>query len=953
MLRLNVLQTVLALFICLLISNSFGQTNPNHSVFITGKIVDKKKGDAVVGAIVTAVGTGYGTVSDITGKYRLELVPGTYTIECRLITYATVQFANVTLGKQDLEINIVLEEDAQEGKTLVIQDVRKTNNESAVLMEMKEAKSVVSGMSSAQIAKSQDRDASQVARRIPGVTIVDNRFVMVRGLSSRYNSTMINGIIAPSLESDIRAFSFDIIPSMALDRFLIYKSPSPDLPGEFAGGAINVVTKNIPDDQLSIDVNYAQGFRQNATGQPFYTNVNDRSELWANGAASRALPNDFAENVRNVGSIDERSALGRQLGNSWALQNKNAAPDQRSSFTIGKRWKIQDLLIGNYTAVNYSRTHVLQKSARLDYNQYDNVLHKSDTVFKYNDNIYQETTQLGLLNNWGFRWKTGQADIKNFVNQNGQQSNILRNGINIEEGNYRKEYSMRYTQRFVLSSQLSFQQQLFNRMATLSGAFGFGTTQRQDPDWKRLRYTKPLDGSDPNYAAYIPFSAQPFYMGRLFMDLNEYVRTYTANYEHKIFQTNHDKENEQWMSVKTGFYFENKNRTFTSRNLGYAIANFGSFDQSIIYQPFDQILSDQNINSTTGLTLDEDTRGADRYTATNKLMATYIMANIPYKKWNITGGVRRENNKQALYSADITGTPLTAHLDSIIYLPSINVAYNYTKKSLVRFAYGKTVNRPEFREMAPFSFYDFENNFIIAGNPNVKFSTITNIDLRWEHYPNTSEVISAALFYKEFKNPIEQYFVPGLSGSGGTRSFMPGNALSATSYGAEVDVRKSLSAITKNNFLQHIVVVANASYIVSNINLSQASIETGLNPNRAMVGQSPYIINAGIYYDNDSTGWQFSALYNVIGPRIAIVGIPGVPEAYEMPRNVIDLSVTKTFKNGFGMRAGIQDLLNAESYLLQDANGDGKLNVKNDQVIQHFNRGTYITMGIQYKFRKK
>jgi outer membrane receptor protein involved in Fe transport len=168
-----------------------------------------------------------------------------------------------------------------------------------------------------------------------------------------------------------------------------------------------------------------------------------------------------------------------------------------------------------------------------------------------------------------------------------------------------------------------------------------------------------------------------------------------------------------------------------------------------------------------------------------------------------------------------------------------------------------------------------------------------------------------------------------------------------------VDVRKSLSSITQNNFLQHIVVVANASYIVSNINLSQASIETGLNPNRPMVGQSPYIINAGIYYDNDSTGWQFSALYNVIGPRIAIVGIPGVPEAYEMPRNVIDLSVTKTFKNGFGMRAGIQDLLNAESYLLQDANQDGKLNVKNDQIIQHFNRGTYVTMGIQYKFRKK
>jgi TonB-dependent receptor len=287
-----------------------------------------------------------------------------------------------------------------------------------------------------------------------------------------------------------------------------------------------------------------------------------------------------------------------------------------------------------------------------------------------------------------------------------------------------------------------------------------------------------------------------------------------------------------------------------------------------------------------------------------------------------------------------------------VYLPSLNVSYNLSKKTLLRFAYGKTINRPDFREMAPFSFYDFDNNFIISGNPNIQFSTIKNIDLRWEHYPSTNEVVSAALFYKQFENPIEQYFVPGV-GSGGTRSFMPDNALAATSYGAEIDVRKSMGEWINKPFAKNLVVVANGSYIVSNIELSAANIETGLNPNRPMVGQSPYIVNAGLYYDNDSTGWQVSALYNVIGPRIAIVGIPGVPEAYEMPRNVIDLTVAKNFDDGLGIRFGIQDLLNATSYMIQDANADGKLNIDDDQVIQRFNRGTYFTIGIQYKFRKK
>ena len=145
-------------------------------------------------------------------------------------------------------------------------------------------------------------------------------------------------------------------------------------------------------------------------------------------------------------------------------------------------------------------------------------------------------------------------------------------------------------------------------------------------------------------------------------------------------------------------------------------------------------------------------------------------------------------------------------------LPSLNIAYNYNKKTLIRLAYGKTVNRPEFRELSPFSFYDFENNFIISGNPNLTFATVQNLDLRWERYPKANEVISAALFYKQFTNPIEQYFVPCV-GSGGTRSFMPGNALSATSYGAELDFRKSLSNISKNNIVKNITVVANPLYL--------------------------------------------------------------------------------------------------------------------------------------------
>jgi hypothetical protein len=938
-------------FLTFIISVVSAQTS---NCLVVGKIIEKSTGNTIIGAVVTVPGTGYGAVSDVMGEYRIQLPEGNYTLDCRMVSYAPVQIKDVqTKGKKQIQLDFILEEDVQQGNTLEIFEFKQTNTEAAVLMEMKDAKGVVSGMSSTQIAKGQDRDASQVARRIPGVTIVDNRFVMVRGLSSRYNATMINGILAPSLESDARAFSFDIIPSIAIDRFLIYKSPSADLPGEFAGGAINVITKNFPDDRTSIDFSYTQGFRIGTTAKPFVTHGDYRSDLLALGNQARALPNDFPSNLRLVTNPDEQLRWTRSLPNNWNLENNIAPLDQRFNFTIGKKWSLKKFVVGNYTSVNYSRTQMLQKTERSDFNEFDKVNQLSDTVFHYDDDIYNQNTQLGILHNWGLRWKSGSAEFKNLVNQNGQQVNTLRKGINIEEGTYRKEYSMRYTQRLVYTAQAGITQNLFQNKGTANATFGFGTTQRKDPDWKRIRYTLPTDGSESNYAAYIPFSAQPFYLGRLFMDLSEYIQTAQASYEHKIWKTSLESDkDEKWISLKTGTYIEIKNRTFSSRNLGYRMANVMNFDYSIAYDNMDQILNTDNLNNTDGLILDEDTRGADTYDAHNRLLAYYLMANVPYQKWNLSAGIRREDNRQWLNSADITGTSITSELDSALWLPSFNLSYQLNKKSLLRLAYGKTVNRPEFRELAPFSFYDFENNFINSGNPLLKFSTIDNMDLRWEHYPNNTEIISAALFYKQFKNPIEQYFVPGV-GSGGTRSFMPGNALSATSYGAEIDIRKSLAKVSPYSFIQHLIVVANASYILSDISLSQAGIETGLNPNRPMVGQSPYIVNMGIYYDNDSTGWQFSALYNVIGPRISIVGIPGVPEVYEMPRHVIDLSITKEIDNGFSVRFGVQDALNPSFYLLQDANEDGVFEKTNDQIMQKYNRGTYFTFGIQYRFRER
>jgi outer membrane receptor protein involved in Fe transport len=263
---------------------------------------------------------------------------------------------------------------------------------------------------------------------------------------------------------------------------------------------------------------------------------------------------------------------------------------------------------------------------------------------------------------------------------------------------------------------------------------------------------------------------------------------------------------------------------------------------------------------------------------------------------------------------------------------------------LVRAAYGKTLNRPEFREISPNYFYDFLFNSINVGNSDLRTASVDNFDLRWEFYPRPGENITVGGFYKKFVDPIEMYFIPGV-GSGGTRSFTWGNAAQATNTGVEIEFRKKLDSLNIP-VVRDLAIVANAAWIKSVIDLDSANVGNA-SQQRPMMGQSPWIVNGGLYYQNDSIGLQINAMYNVVGPRVVIVGIPGVPEVWEMPRHQIDLSVTKTLgKNrNIDIRLNVTDLLNQPVQLLQDANGDGELNKETDQQMQTFKRGTYVTLG--------
>jgi TonB-dependent receptor len=412
------------------------------------------------------------------------------------------------------------------------------------------------------------------------------------------------------------------------------------------------------------------------------------------------------------------------------------------------------------------------------------------------------------------------------------------------------------------------------------------------------------------------------------------------------FQKNIGKNNK--LTLKGGFFAEMKDRSFDARNIGYVRANSAEFDNSLLGGSIENLFQPENINSSTGLRIDEQSNPSDNYKAQNRLIAAYGMATFkPSEKFTLIAGVRMENNLQELQSRTISNVKVKVQNPATQVLPSASLTYNFNATMLLRTAYGMTLNRPEFRELAPFGFYDFNYNFTNKGNPKLQNALIHNADVRWEYYPTPTEQVSVGVFYKKFINPIEVFFVPG-AGSGGAKTFTYENAESATSMGIEIEAKKSLEGMTGSSFIDKFNFTFNTALIASTVDLGAKSV--GQNNNRPMQGQAPYIVNGGLHYEDFDKGIQVSAMYNVIGRRILFVGYEGYPDIYVMPRQVLDLNVTKTFFEKLQVRLGISDILNMSNLLLQDGNQDGKFDRNKDQIIQSFNPGVLYSVGVNYKF---
>jgi TonB-dependent receptor len=901
---------------------------------ISGKIIDSKTGETLPGATVLIEGTTKGVSSDFDGNYTISgLQPGKYNIIASYITYDNKKFVDVVVKENDVtDFNIGLDQSSSQtlGEVVVQAEMNKENTNTLLVMQKNNA-SVSDGISSESIKKTPDKSTSDVIKRVSGASIQDNKFVIVRGMSDRYNAAYLNGSPLPSSESDRRAFAFDIFPSGILDNLVILKTATPELPGDFAGGVILINTKNIPEKN-STNISISGGYNSLATFKNFKTYSGGKTDFLGIDDGTRQLPGsipttqEFGEIKLNTDKIEQ----AKKIDYDWSLQNNKALPNLNLQFTQSNVFKLFKRDFGSIVALTYNNSNSTTISDRREFEEQGDVVQKTR---QYTDTTFTNNILTSLL--WNLSYKlndNNQIGFKNLYSVNSDDKVIVRSGINdasdVANPLWQRSNVRFFTQNNIYTGQLNGDHYIPKGKIKVKWIGGLSDIVRDIPNLRRMVYQKSSGSatdSVPYVAQILGDAVGPTSAGSMFFaKTNE--RIYSIKYDAaKTFEIKNTKH-----EVKLGGFNQYRTREFNARLLGYTWYTKGSAikkNDALALLPEDQIFNAANIGVTDGpgkndggFKLSESTTYIDSYKASSVLNAGFLQLDSRFsEKLRFIYGVRAEYYMQTLNTNDPKYNVIAKDTAVIDFLPSVNAVYSLTDRINIRGAYYKTVNRPEFRELAAFNFYDFVTDYQTSGNDTLQRAKINNFDLRFEYYPKRpGQIVSVSAFYKDLTNAIEQ-----IAGNGQLRSINYANVAKAKNMGLELEYRILLATIFKNDssrFLNGTTVFTNFSYVKSDVDVSKLN---NVDP-RPLQGQSPIIVNAGIQYIDSKYNFGVSVSYNYVGKRIVIVGNTDEPNIWENPRHVLDLQLSKIIKDKFEFKLNIKDAFAQNLIYYQDINKNGK-----------------------------
>jgi len=870
----------------------------------------------------------------------------------------------------DLSFNKPLEE-------VVVVGRLKSTAENLVI-ERLEQEVAVDFLGAEAIGRIGDSTVAAALRRVPGVTLIDDKFVFVRGLGERYSSTLLNGAVVPSPDLTRSVIPLDIFPTSIVESLAVQKVHSSDMPAAFGGGNVDIRTKGIPSDlvfSLEIGTDY-----NSASDGRLLTYKGGSDDIYGNDDGTRALSYKLKQALRQYGgSLDRNDILAdmrqsnpnatladaEQLNRELALNlyrnidiyetddddNFSAEVNAGNRFYLGDAEEIE---FGVLAGLSYDRSWRNKSSEVRSVSDEDEAEFKNETTqntsiaanlnfgLRLNEDHSLETTSLYLRN----------TDDKTSVTDSYDNDQPV--GGDISD----RQFRIRFEQRELVVNQIR-------------GEHTFGELSREQLGWDQLAFAEGLSFnwfySDSESTTEIPnevavqtrhvegpngsttVAANATAADYRFTDLQDEVESY--GWEVKMPFSSMDWK----VELSGGNEYWEKARTYRQTQFG-----LGSVDASDAVRsgPLDRVYSDANIlDPNNGYQIQVAGSNSESYIAANRVDAYYGKLDVTWQDtWRVVAGLRYEDYQQVGLTwdpLDFDGIPVVSNesggqqaiideLENAVFtdddtFASLAATYMlpgfWAEDFQLRFGYSETTVRPDLREIADSSYVDPVTGALVFGNPDVRPAQFKNYDLRAEWFFSNSDSFTASLFYKDISDPIELF----QAAAGDTNTAVEiVNAESATILGAEVEFMKSLGDFSDALipfFLQGNLTLLDTELVAG----SNADAPT--NAKRDLVGASDYAANLILGFDSANEMHAATLSYNVFGERLYFAGRNGEPDAFEQPFHSLDATYSFYPNQSVIVKVKVKNILDEELEIERD----GKTTFREEV-------GTTFSASIEYEF---
>ncbi|WP_179223059.1 TonB-dependent receptor [Pontibacter ummariensis] len=923
---------------------------------IRGQLTSSETGEELIGATVVIKGTSNGTATDLDGKFNLtNIKPGTYEVQASYISYEPKTVTGVVVKENEVTVlNIPLGAATTKLKEVVIEGRAIKSSENNLRNTQKKAAVVMDGVSAEQFSRSGDSDAAAALTRVTGISLEGSKYVYVRGLGDRYVKTSLNGAEVPGLDPNRNTVQMDLFPSNLLDNLTVSKTFTPDMPGSFSGGFVNITTKDFPD-RFTMQFSTSVGYNDQASLNGKFLSSNKGELDWLgfdNG--TRAVPDEvnytvpFASftNKQDAERIDEATkAFNTEMG----PVRRTAPLNHSHSFSLGNQTEVFGRQLGYVVGLSYQR----------NYSYYDNgtfglwELNSVGAEGLNNNSLFEdergvEEVSLGFLANFAYKLNSNNKVSLNLIrNQSGNNSSRFlfgtfpaTSGVYDDRAIFQSR-ALHYTQRALSSAQLKGEHVLPGfKNSKIDWLTSFTLSQQDEPDLRFFANDYYVNGTDTTYRIQPAAYTLP---ARFFRNLDETNLDVKVNIETPFTIWNGLEAKTKFGAaalVKDRKFRENIYRYRFNDGYGYngSIENFfAPANLGVVARPSD---AESGGIYRYGVYLQDGSQRTNNYDGEEAIYAGYGMIDLPLsEKLRLVTGARVEVTDIFVESFNKSLEP--GELNQIDLLPSVNATYSLTEKMNLRAGYSRTLARPNFREIAPYTSFDFIGEPAFTGNADLERTTIDNFDARWEWYPSLGEFFGVSAFYKNFQNPIERT----INTLAQNNEIFIQNVDNAKVYGLEFEVNKRLSFISSR--LDNFIVSSNLSLIKSEVSIKPLELEQirAVRPDaddtRPLFGQSPFVANASLTYQNDLLGFVATANYNVFGDRISAISVGGTPNIYERSRPIASLVVSKRLGDSFTAKVSADNIFNPDFVNSHEYNGQ-------EYIYSSYKQGRTFVVGITY-----